>query len=164
MKKRRTYTNAERSAALTAYEEAGPTQAQKLTGINKGTITRWAKSHSLATVASEKTAKATEAARVNAALKREELRVLLLDKAIDLLKRMDEEHIDFRGKDNEEVKFPKAPAGAVQNYATSAAILIDKLRLELGETTGREAHEVTLQNLSEEDLDAELARLIAAQD
>jgi ABC-type branched-subunit amino acid transport system ATPase component len=46
-------------------------------------------------------------------------------------------HIDFKGKDATEVTYPKAPAAAFQQYATSAAILIDKFRLEGGEVTER---------------------------
>ena len=64
----------------------------------------------------------------------------LLERAADLLERMDEPHVEFKGKDADQVTYPMAPAAAVQNYATSAAILIDKFRLEMGEATGRQEH------------------------
>jgi hypothetical protein len=54
-----------------------------------------------------------------------------------VLKRMDEPHVDFKGKDADRVVYPVAPAAAVQNYATSAAIMLDKYRLEVGEATAR---------------------------
>ena len=68
---------------------------------------------------------------------REAIREQMLDKALDLLARIDEPHIDYRGKDIVEVRWEKAPSGDVQRYVTSVGILIDKYRLEMGETTGR---------------------------
>jgi hypothetical protein len=50
---------------------------------------------------------------------------------------MDAPHVDFKGKDAGSVTYPVAPAAAVQNYATSIGILLDKVRLEAGEATGR---------------------------
>ena len=68
---------------------------------------------------------------------REELRVRLLEKALDALDRMDERHIDYKGNNALEVSWEVAPSGAFKDYATGAAILIDKYRLEMGETTSR---------------------------
>jgi len=85
----------------------------------------------------EKTDSATKAASARADLKREELRELLLDQAVDLLHRMNAPHKDFKGKDALTVWWDKAPSGATKDYATAAAILIDKYRLEMGEATNR---------------------------
>lgn len=67
--------------------------------------------------------------------KRAALRNLLLEKVTDILGRMDQPQIDFRGKDAQEVTFPIANASDVRNYAVAAAVLIDKMRLEAGEPT-----------------------------
>jgi hypothetical protein len=74
---------------------------------------------------------------------REELRVLLIETPIKLIRRMDEPHIDFKGKDAQMVEYPVAPAPAVQHYATSVGIMIDKYRLEMGEATGRSEVSIT---------------------
>lgn len=137
---RRTYDDATKAAALELYTTHGPTAVQDQLGIPKATVAGWAASNSVRTVRNETTAAATEAIAADRALKREALREAMLDRALDLIGRMDEEHIDFRGKDAKRVIFPKPSASGCQAYATAAAILLDKVRLELGEATGR--HEV----------------------
>jgi transposase-like protein len=139
-RRRRRYTEAEKQAALSLNRDKGPSHVERVLGIPKGTVSAWAKQAGIPTVRNEKTAAATEAAAVDAARLRADLRVKLLVKAHDLLDRMDEEHVDFRGTTAYKVTFPKAPAGAVQNYATSVGILIDKLRLEEGGATDRHEH------------------------
>jgi transposase-like protein len=135
---RREYTAQEKAEALRLYVEVGPCEAARRIGINKGTITRWAKEAGVVTVANEKRRAGAEAAEAVAACKRAKLKVLLLNKAVDLLERMDEPHSDFKGKNVEQVTYPKAPASACASYATAVGILIDKFRLENGEVTGRE--------------------------
>ena len=88
---------------------------------------------------------ALEASRARQTRLREEVRELLLVKAKDALERMDQPHIEFKGKDATQVTYPKAPASAFQSYATSAAILLDKYRLEVGEATSRAEVELRAQ-------------------
>lgn len=131
------YDDDQKREAVELALEYGKAEAARRTGISAGTIGSWCSREGLATVATERTKAATEAAKDRREQKREQLRTLLIEKAVDLVERMDEPHIDFRGKDANQVTFPKAPAQACQHYATSAAILLDKFRLEMGEVTGR---------------------------
>ena len=62
---------------------------------------------------------------------------------------MDAPHIEFKGKDAISVEYPIAPAGAVQNYATSVGILIDKYRLEVGEATNRSESKTITDGLND---------------
>lgn len=133
----RTFTEEEKSEALLLYVDLGPAEAARRTGISPLTISSWAKRSGLHTNALVKTKEATEQLKVRAAEMREELKVRMLAKALDLVDRMDAPHVEFKGKEAMQVTYPVAPAGAVQNYATSIGILIDKFRLESGEVTGR---------------------------
>jgi hypothetical protein len=133
----REYTMDQRAEALAIYVQKGVAEASRQTGVPKPTIASWARRGRVHTVAPVKTRAATEMLMAQTAELRERLRYKLLEKADDLLDRMDAEHVDFKGKDVEEVIYPIAPAAAVQNYATSVGILIDKYRLEIGEATGR---------------------------
>lgn len=137
------YSEEQKTAALVVYAERGLTAAGRETGIPKMTIWRWAKATGTVTVTvtpAEKVEMAAAGRLANAerlAVVREGLRQHLIEKADDLLDRMDEPHVDFKGAKAEEVIYPRAPAGAVQNYATSVGILIDKFRLESGESTAK---------------------------
>jgi len=131
------YTQEKKDAAVAVYESEGLAAAHKASGICKTSIARWAAAAGVVTSHGEKTQAATEARQLRVEAKRAELRETLLDKAIDMAARMNEPHIDFKGANVEEVTFPKAPAAACQHYATSIGILIDKFRLENGESTSR---------------------------
>jgi transposase-like protein len=131
-----TYTPAEKAAAIKQLTEFGLAETWRRTGISKPTLSLWGKRAGL-TFDTSKTEAATAQHEARQAELRVQLRVMLLEKAVDLLERMDAPHVEFKGKDADRVEYPIAPAGAVQNYATSAAILIDKYRLEMGEVTGR---------------------------
>lgn len=134
----RIYTPEEKAEALVLYASDGLAHAWRTMGIPKPTIASWARRAGFPhTDASAKTAAATEAAEDRAKLLRARLRLGLLEKAVDLLERMDAPHTEFKGKEATTVEYPIAPAAAVQNYATSVGILIDKYRLELGEATDR---------------------------
>ena len=157
----RTYTPEQRQQALELYSLFGPCRAAKDLAIPKSTIVKWAKAAGLQppTDNIDAAAKAREA---RIALKRAKLKELLITKAVDLVTRMDEPHIDFKSGGNlgpVEVKFPKAPAKACHDYAFAAAILLDKFRLENGEVTGRE-EVVTIDAVDREiqRLEAELDR------
>jgi transposase-like protein len=132
------FSEEEKQDAIRLVAEGGLASAWRETGIPKPTLVRWCKDAGVERFHPERTRAAVDALQQSAALNRERLRSELLERALDILERMDEPHVEFKGKDADEVTYPIAPAAAVQNYATSAAILIDKYRLEMGEATGRQ--------------------------
>lgn len=136
----REYSEEEKAAALALYQSVGLADAWRQTGIPKPTIASWARRGGLPhTDAASTTREATIAASARADQLRAELRLGLLEHAVDLLQRIDSPHVEFKNsaKEIREVVYPLPPAAAVQNYATSVAILIDKYRLEVGEATTR---------------------------
>ncbi len=155
MGKHRTYTDAEMSAALTAYVEIGPSKAAELVGIGKGTISGWAKRHELRTVRNQKTAAATAAAQADAAKDRAELDRLL----IKLPRRLAE--MVLKAIENGTIKLETAQD--VKDLAIAMATILDKYRLEMGEHTGREQRDVNISGASMEELEAELAALDRAE-
>ncbi len=157
MGERRSYTEAEKGEACLIYVEHGPQEVKRRLGIPPSTVMRWADKRKLRTIRNEKTLAAVEALEVDAQARRGRLRQQLLNKALDALERMDQEHKDFRGKDASEVSWDKAPSSAMKDYAMTAAILIDKLRLEEGSATARTEH-VDPQQRAMEVLDQLAAR------
>lgn len=101
--RRKTYTDQEKAEALKLYETDGPTAVQKAMGINKGTVSRWAKERGIATVATSKTAAATEAASIDAAATRQLVATKTIsaaDKAVSaILRRLDTEADDLPMKE-----------------------------------------------------------------
>ena len=156
---KRTYSQAEKEKALAAYVALGPAETARQLGIPKGTLVSWASRAGVQSDAAQKTQAATEAAEAYCAAKRAELKRLLIEKAVDLIERMDEPHIDFKTAAGGvmEVTFPKAPAKACHDYAFASAILLDKFRLESGEVTSRDEH----RNIGQSDLDREIDTLMA---
>lgn len=151
----REYTAEQKTEALRLYVEVGPRRAADTLKIPCSTIRSWAVATGTRTESRAKNYAATEAAKAKANRLRKELHARLLEKAVDLLGRMDEPHIDFKGSGPlgpSEVTFPKAPADACKFYATAVGILIDKYRLETGEVTAREEHRHDLSNRSTEEL------------
>lgn len=154
-----TYTPQQRTEAVDAYLEHGATEAARITGIPKRTINRWATDDGATSDKAEQTQTARDMLAQANAKRREELRALLMEKAVDLMRRMDEPHIDFKGKDAFIVTYPKATSGDVRNYAVSVGVLIDKFRLEMGEATGR-TESIDL-SAAESRIDQEIERLSA---
>lgn len=148
---RRTWTPEQRANALAIYRDHGPAEASRRTGIPGGTIASWANRAGVQTEAPAKTAAAVEAAKAKRDRDREELRILLVAKAVDLLQRLDEPYHDYRGKDADRVEWDRPPAEACKAYATAAAILVDKFRLELGEATDRTEHLGTVDRAQAEE-------------
>lgn len=149
----RRHSDQTRADALADVPTLGISGVAKKHGLGKATISRWAEEAGIGTVPNEQTQAATEAARLRREATREVLKGQLLDKARDMLTRMDEEHVDYRGKDSDRVTWDKAPSGACQQYATAAAILIDKSQLLEGKATTRTEHV--------DPTDAELRELLA---
>lgn len=142
------YTEAQKKKAVELYLEHGATYAAKEIGCTRRSVYDWLGVHS-----AQDEKRAETVARHQT--KREQLRELLLDQAIDALAKMKEPHYDYRGKDSNRVEFEEAPADAFRSYATAAAILIDKYRLEMGEHTARTVQE------GSEDIDRSVAQLVA---
>lgn len=131
------WSDEDKAAAVALVAEKGLAEAWRQTGIPKPTIVRWCQEAGVERFHPERTRAAVDALQERSRVLRAHLRSELLERSLDLLDRMDEPHVEFKGKDGGQVEYPVAPAAAVQNYATSAAILIDKYRLEMGEATGR---------------------------
>ncbi len=130
-----TYTDAKREEAKTLYLEHGATETSRRLGIPRRTISNW--TAGLAQAKDKQTQAARDHLATLNAERRENIKTLLLEKAEDLLGRMDEPHVDFKGKDAGQVTYPIATSSDVKNYAVAVAVLIDKYRLESGEATGR---------------------------
>lgn len=140
----RPYTAKERKDAVELVAQHGLAHAWRETGIPKPTLVRWCDEAGVERFHPEQTRAALTVLQDRAAMTRETLRLMLLEKAVDLMERIDEPHVEFKGKDADAVTYPVAPASAVQNYATSVAIFIDKYRLEIGEATSRgETNDIT---------------------
>jgi hypothetical protein len=106
----------------------------------------------LAGADAERMAAANRARQARCDALRLELREMWLMTALALLERVDEPHIDFKGRDAVEVEYPTAPAGAARDLVIAAATALDKYRLEVGEATERR------EDVPIEALRAELAR------
>ena len=114
------YTDETRKAAADRVAAGeSPTAIARDIGVTPRTINNWAKKYGV--TSQERTKKAAEAREVLAAkqdAKREQLKNLLLDKALMLTEAI-------------------APGKGVRDNATALGILIDKYRLEMGESTSR---------------------------
>lgn len=135
----------EHAEVVALAAEVGIREASRRTGVARSTLHDWCDAAGVEVYAAKdvvaQTANARAvAAEVNAAKRdrlREELRLKLLEKAHDLLERMDRPHVEFKGNNANQVEYPIAPAGAVKDYAIAFAVVLDKYRLEVGEATGR---------------------------
>lgn len=166
----RRYTEAERSSALEIYRTRGLSEAAKETGFPAKTISSWAKRRGVTTDAVAITRQATEAIVARAELRRAELSERLIETAADVLERIGAPHIDVRvvgnggesGQRIEKVKLDLPPASAVRDYAVSIGILIDKYRLERGESTDNHAiaGDITLRNVPDDQLQVGLDRVL----
>lgn len=135
MSKQPTYTDEQKTDAVDLYIEHGAAEASRRTGINKRSISRWANAADVSADRDKNLIDAAERLTKQSTAQRAAIRVDLLDRVADVLKRMDEPHIDFRGKDATQVEWPTATSSDVKNYAVSFGILLDKYRLEMGEAT-----------------------------
>jgi len=131
------YTEEQKAKWVQLYLEVGPDEASEQVGCSRRQGYRWLGSHGVTVKKPDERRAETEARH---ALKRQELRDLLLDQALDMLHRMNEMHVEWREVDGKEEQIVHRVAGAneVKSYALAAGILIDKMRLENGEVTGRQ--------------------------
>jgi transposase-like protein len=135
-----TYTKADKEKAVALYLEHGAGHAAAQLGCTERTIYRWLGEVNVSRVTDEKRAAERDETLTRHQAKRSAIREQMLDAALDLLARLREPHTDYRGKDVVPVHWEVAPSGDAQRYVTSVGILIDKYRLEMGETTGRQEH------------------------
>jgi transposase-like protein len=133
----RSYTDEERAEAIAHYVDHGAAQAGRMLNIPPRTIRYWANQAGLAAARDQQLEEGTQRLEKQHAEMREELRLRLLEVALLAIDRMTEEHIDYRGKDATEVRFEMASARDMQAYATTLAIVLDKYRLEVGESTSK---------------------------
>jgi transposase-like protein len=132
------WTEVQKDACVAEYVANGAAAAVRMFGCSRQQVNRWARARGVPPAVAA--AQRAKAAGEGLATKRARIREQLLEKVLDMLDRMDEEHIDFKGQKAQPVTYPKAPAAACQNYATCVAILIDKFRLEMGEPVPASRH------------------------
>jgi hypothetical protein len=145
------------------YVEFGPAEAARLTGISRGYICRMAKAEGLQCLSAWRNETNTIASAAKAARKRAQLQELMLDTAIDLVQRTHRPHIEYMMQGTlgpVKVTYDLPPASSCKAYATSAAILLDKYRLEKGEVTGRDEHRHEFSTRTDDDLIAEAEALL----
>lgn len=152
---RRQFSEEDKARARAIYEERGPTAAAEALDTSKGTIGRWAKDGGWRTVRNERTRAATEARMADRELRREELRIKLLERAHVALDRMQVPHVEFVGRagDRQEIDFPTA--GAFRDYAAATKDLVNTFRLEIGEATSRE------EQVRRDKVEAEAERILS---
>jgi transposase-like protein len=148
------YTDEQKAEAVRLYVEEGPEEAAAAVGCSRRQVYRWLGSHNVTPKKPDQRRADTESRHIQ---RREELRDLLLDQALDMLHRMNEMHIEWREVDGqqEQIVHLVAGAGEVKSYALAAGILIDKYRLEMGEATSRTISE------GADDIDRSVAQLVA---
>jgi len=140
------YTDEQRTEALRIFEEQGAIAAAEAIGCHRSVIYDWYRRAVSADIEKTEEEQRVEAAYQKAIRLRARRR--MLTRIDNLFDRMDEPHIDFKGKDVIKVTYPTASSGDIKNYVTSVAILIDKYRLEMGEATDR-TETVTLEAVQE---------------
>jgi hypothetical protein len=156
-----TYSWDYRAEVLALYVEDGPAATAKLYGMPRRTIQNWAKAAALGTSASSK--KTTEAALISQAARRAIVHDLLIQRVQEMLERMDSPMTTWVGSGATpvEVEIERPPASVCKDLATTAGILLDKFRLEAGESTSREEvlHEYPdIAALSDDELEAAIVR------
>ncbi len=150
---RRAYSDQDRRQALELYAEQGPAAASRATGIARTTISQWARRAGVVTVTAGNE-EATHAAREQAAKLRAKVRPTLLARALDLIDRMDRPVVAYVGQHGKRVEYERPNAADCKHYATAAAALIDRLRLEEGEAIVRS------EQVTSTDFDRQVAELV----
>ena len=152
------YSKKARETALKLYVEEGPAAAAKQTGINGGTIRKWASESGVADDRQKRGEESRAAAALDAAEKREQIKVECRLKALEILRRMDIPHTYLAGKDGVKRILDLPQAGDMKDYAVALAVLIDKAELLDGNATDRTEHRTTDQ------LDREIETLLKGAD
>lgn len=149
--------------ALNLYVTHGSIEASEQTGVPPRTIRHWANQADLAKARTQNLEAAALVLTARHHSMRQELRLRLIEKAVDMLDRIDQPHEHIvtltgatgEGAHVERLELALPTAGDVKSYATAFGILLDKYRLELGESTGRTEHVGT------DDIDRTYRQLVA---
>lgn len=133
------YTDEQRAEGVKLALETSVAEAAEAMNAPRQTVRDWIRDAGIdySPIYDEVTQRRIEVAKAQQEKAREELRTLLVTSSVKVLKRIDEETIDYAGKDARKVTYPKAPARDVKDLSIAAAVLLDKYRLEAGEATGR---------------------------
>ena len=126
-----TYTDTQKTNAVDLYVKHGTAEAARRTGITGRSIIRWANAAGVVSPDSPKQVlEANQHAAKRNREQRERIRSLILDKAEDILDRMDQPHHDYKaaGKALHRVEWEQARSGDVKNYAVAVAVLTDDHR------------------------------------
>ena len=86
------------------------------------------------------------------------LRTRILEKAHDALDRMDAIHVEFMGKDADQVEYPTAPANAFRGYASAMAELLKEYRMEVGEASVRKDGQIEVKDAIRDDHERDALR------
>ena len=148
------YTDDQKAEAVRLYLEHGPAHAAEVVGCSQRSVYHWLGFQGLQPKNPDEH-RAETVARHTA--KRETLRELLMDRAIDMLHRMNEPHVATIMHDGEiaEIIHQKAEAADCKSYGIALGILVDKYRLEMGEATVRS------EEVASHDIDRSVAQLVA---
>jgi len=130
------YTDEQKTEAIELLDTQGIWAAVSATGAHHTTIYRW---HAQAVRTGAKKAEDDAVEAEISAITRQRLRRRLLETALA--------HVDRSDSARD--------AQDAQRYATSAGIMIDKYRLEMGEATARTYHE------GSDDIDRRVSQLVA---
>lgn len=156
---RTAYTDEQKTHALDLYVQHGACEAARRTGIPRNTLSSWAHRAGLQPDAPEQTRAAVEHAQLRNAERRAGVQAKLIDTADRMLDRIREGEVDYRGNVAKRVEFDEASPASCKAFATAAAILIDKYRLEMGEATTITEH-APERNPDHEDELAEVLTLV----
>ena len=128
------YTATEKEGALKIFASQGATKAHRQTGVPQRTLYSWASAAGLVDKKIKRTEKANKATSINNQSRREKIKEKMLLRADQLLDRMVKKQVDFKGHLATKVTYPHPPAKDCQALAIAVATLIDKYRIENGES------------------------------
>lgn len=152
------FSQVERQMALEIYRDRGATAAAAEIGCSRQTVYEWI-ADELSDNSEKTEAEVAHQDRYRRYL-RSHLTRRLLYSAVRFVDRCHEPYT-YTLSDGETVEVSEPPGAEVRQLMTAAGIAIDKLRLELGETTARTEH------ISMDLVDSEIMRLrdeLAAHD
>jgi len=163
MSERRSYAWDFKAEVLAVYEVDGPAAAARLYGVHRDSVQRWARVAGLST--RSETKKATEAALSSLHARRLRIRDKLAERAEEMLDRMAEAMTVYVGSGAQPmpVEVDRPSASVCKDLATTAAILIDKLRLESGEATGHDRLDLNVTDEEREEAERILRERIVAE-